>query len=200
DTRVKFLITAEDVIHSWWVPDFAIKKDAVPGFVHAAWTIVEEPGIYRGQCAELCGKDHGFMPVVVRAVEQAEYEQWLSDKQAEAQEVYETVGKEWTMDELMEKGRQVYTQNCATCHMANGQGVPPAFPPLTGSPLTVGPIEGHADIVLNGKSGTAMQAFAAQLNAAELAAVITYERNALGNSVGDMIQPSEINEMMSGAN
>lgn len=198
DTRVKFLITAEDVIHSWWVPDFAIKKDAVPGFVHAAWAIVEEPGIYRGQCAELCGKDHGFMPVVVRAVEQSEYEQWLADKQTEAQEVYETVGKEWTMEELMEKGEQVYNQNCVTCHQANGQGIPPAFPPLTGSPLTNGPIEGHADIVLNGKSGTAMQAFSAQLNAAELAAVITYERNALGNSVGDMIQPSEVNDMMSG--
>ncbi len=104
------------------------------------------------------------------------------------------------MDELMEKGQQVYMQTCVTCHQADGQGIPPAFPPLTGSAITTGPIEAHADIVLNGKAGTAMQAFAAQLNPAELAAVITYERNALGNSVGDMIQPREINEMISGAN
>lgn len=199
NTRVRFLITAEDVIHSWWVPDFAIKKDAIPGFVHAAWTVVEEPGIYRGQCAELCGKDHAFMPIVVRAVPPEEYEAWMADQQAEAQAEYELVGKDWTMDELMDKGEAVYSQNCVTCHQANGQGIPPAFPPLAGGEITTGPIEGHVDIVLNGKSGTAMQAFGAQLNAAELAAVITYERNAFGNSVGDMIQPKEIDEMLSGA-
>ncbi|MEX2488832.1 MAG: cytochrome c oxidase subunit II [Pseudomonadales bacterium] len=199
DTRVRFLITSEDVIHSWWVPDFAIKKDAIPGFVHTAWTIVEEPGMYRGQCAELCGRDHAFMPVVVRAVPPDEYETWLAEQQAEARQEYETMEKEWTREELMAKGEEVYTQSCANCHKANGEGIPPAFPPLTGGELTTGPIEGHADIVLNGKSGTAMQAFGNQLSAAELAAVITYERNALGNSVGDMIQPKKVNEMLSRA-
>lgn len=194
--RVRFLITSNDVIHSWWVPDFAIKKDAIPGFVQEVWTIVDEPGIYRGQCTELCGQDHGFMPVVVRAVEQDEYDAWIEDKRAEAQAVYEIVGKEWTMGELMEEGEQVYMRTCSTCHQANGQGLPPAFPSLVGSPITVGPISDHIDIVMHGKAGTAMQAFAAQLNAAEIASVITYERNSWGNNTGDMVQPREINEMM----
>ena len=196
--RVRFLITSNDVIHSWFMPDFAIKKDAIPGFVHEAWTVVDKPGIYRGQCAELCGKDHGFMPIVVRVVEEDEYEKWLSDKQEEARVAFETVGKVWTMDELMAKGEEVYSRNCITCHQANGEGLPPAFPALKGSAIATGPIQGHADIVLHGKAGTAMQAFSAQLNAAELAAVITWERNSWGNDTGDMIQPSEINDMLTG--
>ncbi len=194
--RIRFLITSNDVIHSWWVPDFAVKKDAIPGFVHEAWAIAEEPGIYRGQCAELCGKSHGFMPVVVHAVEQAEYDSWLADKQEEARVAYETVGKQWTMAELIETGEEVYNQNCMTCHQANGQGIPPAFPALTAG-ITHGPIEDHVNIVLHGKAGTAMQAFGVQLNPAQIAAVITYERNAWGNNMGDMIQPKKINEMLS---
>ncbi len=196
--RVRFLITSEDVIHAWWVPDFAVKKDAVPGFVHTAWTVVEKPGIYRGQCAELCGKDHGFMPIVVNAVEQSEYDAWLAEKQEAARQVYETVGKQWTEDELMAAGEDVYGKVCQTCHMANGQGIPPAFPSLVGQGLSVGPIEAHIDIVLNGKAGTAMQAFGSQLNPAEIAAVITYERNAWGNNTGDVLQPSRVNEMLTG--
>jgi cytochrome c oxidase subunit 2 len=194
--RIRFLITANDVIHSWWVPDFAVKKDAIPGFVHESWTVVDEPGIYRGQCAELCGKDHGFMPIVVRAVEQSEYESWLVQKQGEAKLAFETVGKRWTMDELMETGEQVYAQNCMTCHQANGQGIPPAFPTLVGG-MTRGPIEDHINMVLHGKAGTAMQAFGVQLNPAQLAAVITYERNAWGNDMGDLVQPKKINETLS---
>jgi cytochrome c oxidase subunit 2 len=194
--RIRFLITANDVIHSWWVPDFAVKKDAIPGFVHESWTVVEEPGIYRGQCAELCGKDHGFMPIVVRAVEQSEYDNWLTEKREEAKLAYETVGKRWTMDELMETGAQVYAQSCGACHQANGQGIPPAFPTLLGG-LTKGPIDEHINMVLHGKAGTAMQAFGLQLNPAQLAAVITYERNTWGNDMGDMVQPSKINEMLS---
>ena len=194
--RVRFLITSEDVIHAFWVPDFAVKKDAIPGFVHESWAVVEEPGIYRGQCTELCGKDHGFMPIVVHAVEQEEYDAWLADKKEEARLVYETVGKEWTQEELMVEGERVYLQNCATCHQPNGQGIPPAFPSLVGQGLSVGPIQEHIDIILYGKAGTAMQAFGAQLNPAELAAVVTYERNAWGNDVGDNVQPREINEML----
>jgi cytochrome c oxidase subunit 2 len=196
--RIRFLITSNDVIHSWWVPDFAVKKDAIPGYVHESWTVVDEPGIYRGQCAELCGQDHGFMPIVVRAVEEEEYELWLAEKRQEALEAYETVGKTWTMDELMESGEQVYNQTCMACHQANGEGIPPAFPSLVGSALITGPIVDHANMVINGKAGTAMQAFGVQLNPAQIAAVITYERNAWGNNSGEMIQPSEINNMLSG--
>jgi cytochrome c oxidase subunit 2 len=160
--------------------------------------VVDTPGTYRGQCAELCGKDHGFMPVVVRVVERAEYDTWMAEKQAEALAVYETVGKEWTQEELMVKGEEVYKRVCAACHQVNGQGIPPAFPSLVGQGLAVGPIDAHIDIVINGKAGSAMQSFKGQLNAAEIAAVVTYERNAWGNDVGDLIQPREVNKMMSG--
>ena len=198
NTRVRFLVTSNDTLHAWWVPDFAVKRDAIPGFIHEAWTVVDTPGTYRGQCAELCGKDHGFMPVVVRAVEREEYDVWLAGRQADALAVYETVGKEWSDDELMVKGEEVYERTCAACHQINGQGIPPAFPSLVGQGLAVGPIEAHLDIVLNGKAGSAMQSFKSQLNAAEIAAVVTYERNAWGNDVGDSIQPREVNNMMSG--
>ncbi len=194
--RIRFLVTSQDVIHAFWVPDFAVKRDAIPGFIHESWAIVEEPGIYRGQCAELCGKDHGFMPIVVRAVEQEDYDLWVAEKQAEALEVFNTVGKTWTQDELMVKGEEVYLQHCAACHQPNGQGIPPAFPSLVGQGLAVGPIQNHIDIILYGKAGTAMQAFGQQLNPAEIAAVVTYERNAWGNDMNDMVQPKDINTMM----
>ncbi|MBL4679796.1 MAG: cytochrome c oxidase subunit II [Pseudomonadales bacterium] len=196
--KIRFLITSSDVIHSWWMPDFAVKKDAIPGFIHESWAIVETPGTYRGKCAELCGKDHGFMPIVVRAVEQAEYDDWLVAKQQAAADVFAIVGKEWSHEELMVEGEKVYTQACAVCHQSNGQGLPPAFPTLVGGAITIGPMEGHIDIVVNGKAGTAMQAFGAQLNAAQLAAVITYERNAWGNDKGDSVQPKEIHAMLGG--
>ncbi len=137
------------------------------------------------------------MPIVVRAVEQAEYDEWLAAKQEEAKMVFETVGKEWTHEELMEKGEEVYIRTCAVCHQANGQGIPPAFPALVGG-ISAGPMADHVDIVMNGKAGTAMQAFSTQLNAAEIAAVITYERNSWGNDKGDNIQPKEIHAMMNG--
>ncbi len=203
NTRVRFLVTAEDVIHSFWVPDFAVKKDAIPGFVHEAWTVVEEPGIYRGQCAELCGAYHGFMPIEVHAVEQDEYDAWIEQKIAERQEVYNTVEKEWTMDELMAEGEEVYLRNCATCHQANGQGIPPAFPSLVGQGIAVGPLQGHIDVLLDGVPGSAMQSFRSLLNPAELAAVITYERQAWGNGAmvekaghEAMVQPKEINRQI----
>ena len=195
--RVRFLITAADVIHAFWVPDFAVKKDAVPGFVHESWTVVDEPGVYRGQCAELCGKDHGFMPIVVHAVPEPEYNNWLAGKREEARLAFETVGREWSFAELMETGEQVYLQHCATCHQLNGQGIPPAFPSLLAG-MSVGDLQEHTDMVLFGKAGTAMQAFGQQLNPAELAAVITYERNAWGNDMGDSVQPRDINTQLAG--
>ncbi|MEZ5523689.1 MAG: cytochrome c oxidase subunit II [Pseudomonadales bacterium] len=190
--KVRFLVTANDVIHSWWVPEIAVKKDAIPGFVNEAWTIIPEPGVYRGQCAELCGKDHGFMPIVVEAKTQEDYDAWLAERQAAAARERELRDKVWTLEELMERGQKVYASNCAACHNADGSGIPPAFPALKGSPVATGPIEAHLNVVLNGRPGTYMAAFGPQLSPVELAAVITYERNAWGNSKGDMIQPIDI--------
>ena len=191
-TRVRFVFTSNDVIHSWWVPALGWKQDTVPGFINDAWTSIPEPGVYRGQCAELCGKDHGFMPIVVEAKSKQDYEAWLSAKKAEAEAAKSGADREWTMDELVERGKVVYGTYCVACHQANGQGIPPAFPSLVGSPIATGPMEGHVDIVMHGKAGTAMQAFAAQLNDVDLAAVITYERNAFGNTMGDSVQPANI--------
>ena len=196
--RIRFLITSADVIHAWWVPDFAIKKDAIPGYVHESWTVVNKPGIYRGQCAELCGKDHGFMPIVVRAVEQAEYATWMAEQQAASAEVFQIVGKQWSQEELLAEGEKVYRQTCASCHQPDGRGLPPAFPSLVGQGIALGPIENHIEAVINGVAGTAMQAFGTQLNAAQIAAVITYERNAWGNNMGDSVQPKKIHAMQAG--
>jgi cytochrome c oxidase subunit II len=193
--KIRFLVTANDVIHSWWVPAIAVKKDAIPGFVNEAWTVIPEPGIYRGQCAELCGKDHGFMPIVVEAKTQQDYDVWLAARQEAAAKERELRDKVWTLEGLMERGEQVYATNCAACHNADGSGIPPAFPALKGSAIATGPIEGHIDIVMNGRPGTYMSAFGPQLSPVELAAVITYERNAWGNSKGDMIQPIDIANM-----
>ena len=190
--KVRFLVTAADVIHSWWVPELAVKKDAIPGFINEAWTRVEEPGIYRGQCTELCGKDHGFMPVVVEVKSPADYSAWLAERKAAAAEVRALTEKEWTLDELMGRGEKVYQTSCAACHQPNGEGLPPMFPGLKGSAIATGPKEGHINIVVNGKPGTAMAAFGKQLSEVDLAAVITYERNAWGNALGDMVTPQDI--------
>ena len=191
-TKVRFLITSADVIHSWWVPQLAVKKDAIPGFVNASWTRIPEPGIYRGQCAELCGKNHGFMPIVVSAVAQDEFKDWLAQRKGEAEQERALMAQTFTMDELMARGEAVYTKTCAACHMPTGMGVPGAFPALKGSAIATGPLDGHLDIVVNGKQGTAMAAFGAQFNEIDLAAVITYERNSWGNNMGDMLQPIDV--------
>ncbi len=190
--KVRLLMTANDVIHSWWVPEFGLKKDAIPGFINEAWIRVDTPGTYRGQCTELCGKDHGFMPIVVEAVPQAEYQTWIGEQRAAAEKEKELTQKEWTMAELMERGEKSYQSTCAACHQADGSGLPPSFPALRGSAIAVGDITAHIDIVVNGKRGTAMQAFGEQLNEVDIAAIITYERNAWGNNVGDMVTPKEI--------
>lgn len=192
--KIRFLITANDVIHSWWVPDFAVKKDAIPGFINESWTRINEPGIYRGQCTELCGKDHGFMPVVVRAVPEKEYDEWLAKKQAEAKAAAELAKLTFTLEEQMARGEAVYNTNCAACHQPNGAGLPPAFPALKGSAVATGPVAKHLDVVINGVQGTAMQAYGGQLSEVDMAAVITYERNAWGNSTGDNISAKDIVE------
>ena len=191
-TKVRFLITAADVIHSWWVPALAVKKDAIPGFINESWTRIEEPGIYRGQCTELCGKDHGFMPVVVEARSKEDFAAWLEERKQAAVAERELTSKEWSLEELMARGEKAYVTACAACHQANGEGMPPMFPALRGSAIATGPVAAHIDIVVNGKPGTAMAAFGKQLSPVDLAAIITYERNAWGNSVGDMVTPRDI--------
>jgi cytochrome c oxidase subunit 2 len=192
--KIRFLFHSNDVIHAWWVPELAVKQDSIPGFINDSWAIIEEPGIYRGQCAELCGKDHGFMPIVVNAVTEAEYEQWLVAQKSEAEAAAAAGEQEWSMQDLLARGETVYQANCAACHGPTGAGIPGAFPAMTGSPIVTGVVAGHVDIVGNGKAGTAMSAFKAQLNDVDIAAVITYERNSFGNSVGDMVQPSAIKD------
>ena len=188
--KVRFLFTAQDVIHSWWVPDLAVKKDAVPGFINESWTKVEQVGIYRGQCAELCGQGHGYMPIVVKAVTEEDYKIWLASQQQAQQNANQV--ETLSMDQLMEQGKAGYDKNCAACHQVSGLGIPPVFPALKDSPIALGDIQLHNDIVINGKPGTAMAAFGEQLTPTELAAIITYERNAWGNDTGDSIQPAEI--------
>jgi cytochrome c oxidase subunit 2 len=190
NTKVRFLVTANDVIHAWWVPELAVKKDAIPGFINEAWTMATEEGIYRGQCAELCGKDHGFMPIVVNVVSQEEYNDWLGGKKAEAAEIRDLMAQTFSMDELMERGKAVYERNCLACHGANGEGG--VGTPIAGSPIATGELGGHLEIGINGVAGTAMQAFGGQINDVEMAAVITYQRNAFGNNMGDMVQPIDV--------
>ena len=175
------------------MPELAVKQDALPGFINDSWATIEEPGIYRGQCAELCGKDHGFMPIVVNAVTESEYQQWLVSKREEAAAAAASAEQEWSMKDLVARGETVYQANCAACHGPTGAGIPGAFPAMTGSAIVLNPDPAeHIDIVVNGKAGTAMAAYKGQLNDVDIAAVLTYERNALGNSVGDTIQPSAI--------
>ncbi len=192
DTKVRFLVTAKDVIHSWWMTEFGVKRDAIPGFVNETWARVEKTGTYRGECTELCGKGHAFMPIVVEVVEKDEFATWLSEKKAEVAAIRELTSKEFSLEELMTTGEAAYNRTCAACHMANGEGIPGVFPAVKGSAIATGPVTDHLSIVINGKTGTAMQAFGAQLSEVDLAAIITYERNAWGNSTGDVVQPIEI--------
>jgi cytochrome c oxidase subunit 2 len=190
--KVRMLLTATDVIHNWSVPAFAVKTDAVPGFLRDTWFRAEKEGTYRGQCSELCGKDHGFMPVVVEVVSAEKYAAWVAEQKQAMAASADDPAKVWKMDELMARGEKVYAANCAACHQPNGAGLPPAFPALDGSKIAKGPKGAHIDIVLKGKPGTAMAAYAAQLTDTEIAAVIAYERNAWSNKLGDLVQPAEV--------
>ncbi|WP_370458220.1 cytochrome c oxidase subunit II [Cellvibrio sp. KY-GH-1] len=197
--KIRFLVTADDVIHSWWVPAFAIKKDANPGFINETWAKIDNPGIYRGQCAELCGKDHGFMPIVVDVKTPEAFETWVSEQIAaqEKAKAEEAARGLMSKAELLAQGQKVYETRCAVCHQPGGEGLPGAFPALKGSAMVTKDKPAHIHTVLFGKPGTAMQAFGKQLTAAELAAVITYERNAWGNDTGDLVQIADINAALS---
>lgn len=190
--KVRLLITANDVIHAWWVPKLGMKKDAIPGFINEMWFKIDKEGTYRGQCAELCGKDHGFMPIVVVAKNQADYQRWLSAQRSASASDAAAAGREWSKADLMARGEKVYNANCAACHQATGMGVPGMFPALKGGAIATGPKAAHLALVMNGKPGTAMAAFAGQLNDIDLAAVVTYERHSWGNDTGDLVQPSEV--------
>ena len=188
--KVRFLVTGNDVIHSWWVPALAVKKDAIPGFINEAWTRPLTTGVYRGQCAELCGRDHGFMPIVVNVVAQDEYNAWYASKKTQAAEIKELMGKQFTLDEQMVTGKKVYNQYCVACHGVNGEGG--IGNAIAGSVIATGDLNGHLNVGIFGVPGTAMQAFGAQLNDVDLAAVVTYQRNAFGNNMGDIVQPIDV--------
>ena len=190
NAKVRFLVTANDVIHSWWVPELAVKKDAVPGFINEAWTLPTKEGIYRGQCAELCGKDHGFMPIVVNVVSREEYSEWLATKQKDAAEIKELMAQTFSLEEQMERGKAIYDRSCLACHGAKGEGG--VGLPIAGSAIATGDVGIHLDVGINGVPGTAMQAFGGQLNDVDMAAVITYQRNAFGNNMGDLVQPIDV--------
>jgi cytochrome c oxidase subunit 2 len=196
--KIRFLVTSNDVIHSWWVPAFGIKRDAIPGFIYEAWATIDTPGIYRGQCAELCGINHGFMPIVVEAKTEADFQKWAAENAPSQQP--SAPAQPMTKEALLSEGQQQYASSCSVCHKPDGNGMPPAFPALRGSKKAVGPVSGHIDIVLHGKPGTAMQAFGPQLNDEQIAAIITYERNSWGNddqnkygkNAGGLVQPADI--------
>ena len=197
--KVRILMTSSDVLHNWWVPQFGSSRVAVPGFIRETWVQVDKAGTYRGQCKELCGKGHGYMPVVVDALPMDEYKVWVAAKKAEIAKAGEI--KEMTKEDLVAQGKGVYEKNCAVCHQVNGAGLPPAFPAMTGSKIALGPVfgadgkylkDGHLDRLLNGKG--VMPSWKATLNDTEIAAVITYERQALGNAatVDPIVQPAQV--------
>ena len=190
DTKVRFLITANDVIHSWWVPEISVKRDAIPGFINEAWSKVTEEGIYRGQCTELCGAYHGFMPVVVHAVSREEFDGWMTAKRAEQASDLAAASEEMSLEALMSEGEAVYNGQCLACHGANGEGG--VGKAIAGSAIALGEVNTHLDVSIRGVSGTAMQAFGTQLSDTEMAAVITYQRNAFGNNTGDIVQPADV--------
>ena len=205
--KIRLLLTAADVLHAWAVPAFGVKQDTIPGIVREAWFQADREGTFRGQCSELCGKNHGFMPIVVEVVSEAEYQEWvvaqgggraLEDQPVAVGDVVPAtpvadlnIPAEWTFDAVMEFGEEAYVTNCAACHQTNGAGLEPSFPSLIGSALTTGPASDHIDIVLNGKEGTTMASFA-YLSDAEIAAIIHYERNSWGNNTGDLVTPEDV--------
>jgi len=202
--KVRLLVTSNDVIHGWYVPQLGVNQYGIPGFVKDTWFKVDKPGTYRGQCSQICGKEHGYMPIVVVAKAPEEYAAWVKEQKAKMPAeaapkpvaaaapaaVAEDPNKKWTAEELKALGEKVYAANCAACHQASGKGMPPAFPPLDGSKIATGAKDAQIALVLNGKQGTAMASFA-RLSDSELAAVLTYTRGAWGNKAGEVL-PSEV--------
>jgi cytochrome c oxidase subunit II len=190
--KVRVITTAADVIHAWWIPAFGAKQDAIPGFLRDIWFRAEKEGTYRGQCTELCGKEHGFMPIVVRVVSAPEYTKWVGEQKQAMAASADDPAKTWEAKDLVARGEKVYASNCVACHQAQGQGTPAMkAPALAGDKFVTGDKSGPIDTVLNGRPNTAMQAFAKNLSDTEIAAVLTYARNSWGNKAGE-IQPAEV--------
>jgi cytochrome c oxidase subunit 2 len=194
--KIRIVTTANDVIHAWMIPAFGVKQDAIPGFVRDTWFKSEHTGVFRGNCAELCGKEHAFMPIVVRVVTAEEYTAWVQGEQKKMAALADDPNKTWTIDELKTKGEKVYTANCAVCHQANGKGVPNAFAALDGSAVVNGPRADQIHVVLNGqKTGKYPSEMPAwkQLSDTDIAAVITYTRNSWSNKPAEnIVQPAEV--------
>lgn len=188
--KVRILTTANDVIHAWSVPAFAVKQDAIPGFIRDTWFLAEKEGTYRGQCSELCGKDHGFMPIVVNVVSEEKYNAWVVEQKKKAAASKEDPNKVWTLADSVAHGAKVYEANCAVCHKSDGKGQGAAFPALDGSKIATQDKVGHIKIVLNGKA--AMPSWAKTLSDTEIATVVTYGRNAWSNKTGEIVQPSDV--------
>ena len=195
--KVRILTTANDVIHAWSVPAFGVKQDAIPGFVRDTWFKADKEGTYRGQYSELCGKEHGFMPIVVNVVSAEKYTAWVGEQKKLLAAAADDPSKTWDVAELKTRGEKVFNDNCAACHQANGAGVPNAFPSLVNSKLVLGAKADQIALVLNGRKGqfTATSVMPAQnvLSDVDIAAAITYSRNAWGNKAKeDMVLPAEV--------
>ncbi len=204
--KVKLLVTSNDVIHDWWVPDFAVKQDAIPGYINENWLEVDKVGTYRGQCGELCGAYHGFMPIVVQAVSDEDFAKWVAahspNAKAEAGGLIPTAQaatRPLSKDDLFKIGEKQYATSCAMCHQPTGQGLPPSFPALKGSSIVTGDVNKNIQLVLHGVPGTAMQAFGEQLDNQTLAGILTYVRNSWGNDALNaahkqavVVQPEDI--------
>ena len=191
DKKVRIITTATDVIHAFMVPSFGIKQDAIPGFVRDTWFKATKVGDYYGQCAELCGKEHAYMPIHVKVVSAADYSQWVAGKKKEMAALADDPAKVWTLPDLLARGEKVYAGNCAACHQANGKGGGP-IRPLDGSPKVLDVDHGvQIQVLLNGQNNAAMPAWK-QLSDTELAAVITYTKNNWSNKTGQIVQPSEV--------
>ena len=196
--KIRFLHTAADVLHAWWVPDLALKKDAIPGFINENWALIEEEGVYRGKCAELCGRDHGFMPIVVKAVSQEEYDAFIAEKQQASGVASKDAEKTWDQETLVATGERVYQRSCAGCHQENGKGIPGMFPSIAGSEVATGEIGRHLATVFHGVAGTPMQSYRDVLSDVDIAAVVTFQRNAFGNAAGDALQPRAVTSLREG--
>ncbi len=199
--KIRILLMSSDVMHAWSVPSFGVKRATIPGFLRETWVKIEKEGVYRGQCTQICGKNHAFMPIVVQAVSQAQFDAWVLTKQSESTALGRSTDSIWTKEALMKQGQGVYEKICIACHMPGGVGIPGVFPALAGSNIVNSPFldangrlvkDGHLDRVLNGKQGTAMQAFKETLSDLEIAGVVTYERNSFGNTMGDRVQPAQV--------
>ena len=190
--KVRILTTSNDVIHGWYVPSLAVQQDAIPGFIRDTWFRADREGSFTGQCAQLCGKGHGYMPIVVDVVSAEKYAAWVAGQKQQMAAGAEDPNKVWPLADLMKHGEAVYAKNCVACHQASGKGIPSVFPALDGSKIATGAKLEHIKTVLNGRPGTAMAAFGQQLSDTDIAAVITFERNSWSNKTGDAIQPSEI--------